>query len=173
VANNLCVTFKNTLCCSAVVFCACDKRPISLIGTTWSSATVVASAVQVSCTVWSSKRTALLERPQYLPAVGAGVAQQALRGKALHTHHHVFHPFQNVHSDWSYEFTPNTVNTYDRGATLPGRWEVSLAATTPYLSIHAVYAMTKQISSLFWDVTQRWLLVDYQSAEGRSHLNRG
>jgi hypothetical protein len=39
--------------------------------------------------------------------------------------------FKNVRSDWSYECTPNTVNVFETGITLPGRSEVSQAATTP------------------------------------------
>ena len=42
---------------------------------------------------------------------------------------HVY--FKNVHSDWSYRFTPDKVNVSETVITLPGRSEVSLAATTP------------------------------------------
>ena len=39
--------------------------------------------------------------------------------------------FKNVHIACCYECPPNRVNVFERGITLPGRPEVSLAATTP------------------------------------------
>jgi hypothetical protein len=39
--------------------------------------------------------------------------------------------FTIVHRDCSNEYTPNTVNVFQRDVRLPGRYEVSLAATTP------------------------------------------
>jgi len=39
--------------------------------------------------------------------------------------------FINVHSDWSYECTLNTVNVFEIGIALPVRSEGNLAATTP------------------------------------------
>jgi hypothetical protein len=42
--------------------------------------------------------------------------------------------YKKIQSDWSYECTANTVNIFERGITLPGRSEVSQAATAPYWS---------------------------------------
>ena len=39
--------------------------------------------------------------------------------------------FKNVHIACCYECPPNRVNVFERGITLPGRVEESLAATTP------------------------------------------
>lgn len=53
---------------------------------------------------------------------------------ALCTHHKAsFISLQNVHSDWSYEYTSNMVNVYKRRTMLPGCSDVSLKVTTPYL----------------------------------------
>ena len=46
-------------------------------------------------------------------------------------HASVFGPFQKVHIACFYECPPNGVNVFERGITLPGRSELSLAATTP------------------------------------------
>jgi LIM domain-binding protein 1 len=55
-----------------------------------------------------------------------------VRKEALYVHLKVFSVcFKNVHSNRSYECDPDTVNVFERGITLPGHCEVSLAATTP------------------------------------------
>jgi hypothetical protein len=70
--------------------------------------------------------------PDYL-LVCAGYRGKIVRGEALRTQHHDFNiRYKNFHSDWNYACTPNRVNVFETGITLPGRSEVSLAATTPY-----------------------------------------
>lgn len=39
--------------------------------------------------------------------------------------------YKNVHSDWSYGYTSNRVNVFERDKTLPDRYEVSLAVAKP------------------------------------------
>jgi len=61
----------------------------------------------------------------------AGLKRQAVMRRAtVHAPTSNF-CFQTVHSDWSYECTPNTVNVFEKGITPPGRYVGSQAATTP------------------------------------------
>jgi hypothetical protein len=54
-----------------------------------------------------------------------------LRRKGKHcTQHRTSVRFREVDSDWNFEYNPNGVNVSERDITLPGRSEVSLAATT-------------------------------------------
>jgi hypothetical protein len=62
-----------------------------------------------------------------------GVKKQSVNRGTLHRHHPASCVrFKNVHSNWSYKCTPSTVNVFVRGKMLPGRSEVSLAATLLY-----------------------------------------
>jgi hypothetical protein len=55
-----------------------------------------------------------------------------VRGEALRAHRQAFSVgLKNVHCCWSYECTPNAVNVFDIGTTLPDRSDVSLTVATP------------------------------------------
>ena len=62
-----------------------------------------------------------------------GVKKQSVNRGTLHRHHPAFCVcFKNVHSDQNYKCTPSPVNVFERGITLPGHSEVSLAVNLLY-----------------------------------------
>lgn len=52
-------------------------------------------------------------------------------GEVLRTHHQACHirRFRNIDIELSYEYAPSRINIFETGVTLPGRAEISLAAT--------------------------------------------
>ena len=54
------------------------------------------------------------------------------RGSTAHAPTDVFYQFPKRPQWRKLECTPNTVNVSETGKTLSGRYEVSLAATTPF-----------------------------------------
>ena len=76
--------------------------------------------------VW---RTALHLWPRYLVRGWRGKMET---GEVLSTHLQLFSTsFKNIYGEWGHHCTPNWVNVFEIGMTLPGRCEVSLAVTTP------------------------------------------